>query len=268
MSKAFTPPDTLSPDDVRTVADIRRALWINGMFGMGAGTVTGMTGHLILQTLQNKYIGEASSTSATAAGKSKYEGTLIHKCLRPLPPLGRNTFMLCLLGGGALGSFVLSTTAGKNAVHLLHPIFNLGKTENAGKSPYQIAISKSAEQTDIIDTTNPNGGDEDLLDAAHHRTRSIRRKESMKSRLETGNSLANTHSNNWPHDASVETDEMQKDKAIDRAHAWGRRQTNRRKVVQDRIENGKALSDSTGGHWAEDKHDIVELQDDFIRDEE
>ena len=36
MSRAFTPPDTLSPDDVRTVADVRRAVWINGIFGLGA----------------------------------------------------------------------------------------------------------------------------------------------------------------------------------------------------------------------------------------
>ena len=29
--------------------------------------------------------------------------------------------------------------SGKNAVHLLHPIFGLGRDEHAGKSPYQIA---------------------------------------------------------------------------------------------------------------------------------
>ena len=39
--------------------------------------------------------------------------SLMQKMLRPLPPLGRNTFLLSLLGGGALGSFVMSTTAGR-----------------------------------------------------------------------------------------------------------------------------------------------------------
>lgn len=228
---------------------------------MGAGTVTGMAGHLILQTLQKKYVGDVSSTAAAAAEKAKPDTSLIYKCLRLLPPLGRNTFMLSLLGGGALGSFVLSTTAGKNAVHLLHPIFKLGRDENAGKSPYQIAMSKGDQQqpSEMTDATNSiSGGDDDGdgLDAANHRTRSIRRKASMKLRLETGHSLSDTHSNTWPHDATVETDEMQKDKATHRAQVWGRRQTDRRKVVQDRIETGKPLSDSTGGHWSEDKHDI------------
>jgi len=212
---------------------------------MGAGTVTGMTGHLILQTLQKKYVGEAP------AGKAKHDASLIYKCLRPLPPLGRNTFMLCLLGGGALGSFVFSTTAGKNVVHLLHPIFNLGKTENAGKSPYQIAMSNAAQQqqTEMIDATNSIDSD-DGLDAAHHRTRSIDRKASIKRRLETGHSLSDTNANTWR--AAEETEEMQKDRAMHRSQVWGRRQTERRKVVHDRIEKGKSLSDSTGGHWSEE----------------
>mmetsp|Transcript_10502 Transcript_10502/g.18505 ORF Transcript_10502/g.18505 Transcript_10502/m.18505 type:complete len:80 (-) Transcript_10502:172-411(-) len=73
----------------------------------------------------------------------------------------------------------------------------------------------------------------------------------MKHRLETGHSLSDTHGNTWPHNNELEdTDEMQKDKAMNRAEVWGRRQTDRRKVVQDRIERGKALSDSTGGQWS------------------
>ena len=124
MSRAFTPPDTLSDDDVRTVADVRRAVWINGFFGMGAGAVAGMTGHLVLQSLQKKYAGggeaagpssEAASHASRAARKAAGDAGWMYKILRPLPPLGKNTFMLSLLGGGALGSFILSTTAGKCA---------------------------------------------------------------------------------------------------------------------------------------------------------
>ncbi|KAL7525835.1 hypothetical protein ACHAXR_002870 [Thalassiosira sp. AJA248-18] len=252
MSRAFTPPDTLSPDDIRTVADVRRAVWINGMFGLGAGAVTGMVGHLVLQTLQKKYVGEAAGSTTEAASHQaprsaatgKATSGWIYKCLRPLPPLGKNTFMLSLLGGGALGSFVFSTSAGKNAVHMLHPIFNLGRDENAGKSPYQIAMSKAPKQ-DEIDVTNTADND---FDATHRRARTLRRKASMKRRIETGHSLSDTHGNTWPHNAPSE--EMQKDKSMHRAEAWGRRQTNRRKTVRDRIERGKALSDSTGGHWS------------------
>ena len=108
MSRAFSPPDTLSSDDIQTVADVRRAVWINGMFGLVGGAFTGTLGHLVLQKLQKKYILEPSST----AGKVK-DTSWIYKCLRPLPPLGKNTFMLSLMAGGALGSFVFSTTAGE-----------------------------------------------------------------------------------------------------------------------------------------------------------
>jgi hypothetical protein len=56
MSRAFAPPDTLSQDDIRTVADVRRAVWINGLFGLGVGSVTGCVTHLVLQTLQRTYV--------------------------------------------------------------------------------------------------------------------------------------------------------------------------------------------------------------------
>lgn len=140
---------------------------------------------------------------------------------------------------------------------MLHPIFNVGRNENAGKSPYQIAIAMSKatrqkEETMIDSTTQAatNNG-EDELDAAHHRSRSLRRKASMKRRLETGQSLSDTHGNTWPTELE-ESEEMQKDKAIHRAEVWGRRQTDRRNTLRDRIEKGHALSDSTGGQWTEE----------------
>lgn len=91
--------------------------------------------------------------------------------------------------------------------------------------------------------------DDKELDAVHHRSRSLQRKASMKRRLETGHSLADTHGNTWPYSESVENEESQRDKAMHRAEMWGQRQTSRKKVLQDRIETGKALSDATGGHW-------------------
>jgi len=215
---------------------------------MVAGAATGTLGHLILHRLQKKYVGEEAATSARTASRKASDTSLMYKCLRPLPLLGKNTFLLSLMGGGALGSFILSTTAGKNAVHLLHPIFNVGRDEHAGKSPYQIAVSK-AQHGEKSDTTK-SAIEEDELDAAHHRTRSLRRKASMKRRLETGHSLSDTHGNTWPHREAEDTVEMQKDRAMHRAEVWGRRQTQRRLALQDRIEKGKALSDSTGGHWS------------------
>ncbi|KAL7486710.1 hypothetical protein ACHAW6_012307 [Cyclotella cf. meneghiniana] len=248
MSRAFSPPETLSNEDVRTVADVRRTVWINGLFGLAVGSLTCSLGHVVLQKLQRDYIGDIGSHAAESAVDKKLGKNVgwIHKILKPLPPLGRNTFMLSLLGGGALGSFVMSTTAGKNAVHLLHPIFQIGRDEHAGQSPYQIALKKartdSSTQTQITE--------EDELDAAHHRARSLHRRASIKERLESGHSLSSTHGNTWPYEEE-EMEETKRNKALNRAEEWERRQTQRREWVHDKIEKGRALSDATGGHWDE-----------------
>lgn len=145
---------------------------------------------------------------------------------------------------------------GVNNVHVLHPIFNLGRNENAGKSPYQITTSNAKQQpSDLTDTTTNSvtTNDEDELDAVHHRNRSIRRQASMKHRLESGGSLSDAHSNTWPTTNAEESEEIQKGRAMHRAEFWGKRQTHRRQTVQDRIEHGKALSNSTGGHWSNEE---------------
>lgn len=136
----------------------------------------------------------------------------------------------------------INSSVGKNAVHLLHPIFNLGRDENAGKSPYQIVMSKEEEQIKISNT------DSDELDATSRRTRSLKRKDSLKRRLESGHSLSESHGNTWP---ESETNEMEKDNALHRARSWDKRQTNRRNTLKERIEHGNALSNSTGGQWGD-----------------
>jgi hypothetical protein len=286
MSRAFAPPDTLSQDDIRTVADVRRAVWINGLFGLGAGSVTGCVTHLVLQTLQRRYVVGTDTTTATAdaAQKSTSSATagkiatpkintnsIVYKFLKPLPPLGKNTFLLSFLGGGALGSFLMSTTAGKNAVHLLHPIFNIGRDEYAGKSPYQVVMSKAAQKgqqsssdgtetqqqhDDATTIMNENSIaaaiEADELDITHHRKRTLRRQASIKRRLEHGHSLSDTHSNTWPtshpatpslHDQDTSI-QLSKDKSLHRAEVWGRRQSNRKQYIKDKIESGNSLSDS------------------------
>jgi hypothetical protein len=115
MSRAFSPPDTLSPTDVRTVADVRRAVWINGILGLGAGSTICSLGHVLLQKIQSKYLPVETEGVKVVDPKNM---TMLQKMLKPLPPLGRNTFMLSLLGGGALGSFVMSTTAGENSLRI------------------------------------------------------------------------------------------------------------------------------------------------------
>ncbi|KAL7447910.1 hypothetical protein ACHAWC_000199, partial [Mediolabrus comicus] len=176
------------------------------------------------------------------------------------PPLGKNTFLLSFLGGGALGSFLMSTTAGKNAVHLLHPIFNIGRDEYAGKSPYQVVMSKAAQKgqqsssdgtetqqqhDDATTIMNENSIaaaiEADELDITHHRKRTLRRQASIKRRLEHGHSLSDTHSNTWPtshpatpslHDQDTSI-QLSKDKSLHRAEVWGRRNISRIKLNRE-----------------------------------
>jgi len=267
MSRAFTPPDTLSQDDIRTVADVRRAVWINGLFGLGAGSAIGMIGHLALQTLQRRHVPKEVASTAekstektsvtTALSKKQTTSSLLYKLLKPLPPLTKNTFLLSFLGGGALGSFVLSSTAGKNAVHLLHPIFNVGRDEYAGMSPYQIEAKKAEmtlqqqQQSGAVEDGAPTAAainQDSQLDIQHHKQRTLHRKASIKERLESGHSLSDTHSTEAHYHPSDE-EEIVRDKAMHRAEVWERRQTERRRWVKDKIESGGSLSDShvTGG---------------------
>ena len=266
MSRAFTPPDTLSQDDIRTVADVRRAVWINGLFGLGAGSAIGMIGHLALQTLQRRYVPEIAAAAAAEKSTEKISATtlskkqttsILYKLLKPLPPLTKNTFLLSFLGGGALGSFVLSSTAGKNAVHLLHPIFNVGRDEYAGMSPYQIEAKKAEmalqqQQSNVVEdgalTTAAIINQDSQLDIQHHKQRTLHRKASIKERLESGHSLSDTHSTE-AHYHPGDGEEIVRDKAMHRAEVWERRQTERRRWVKDKIESGGSLSDShvTGG---------------------
>jgi hypothetical protein len=136
--------------------------------------------------------------------------------------------------------------AGKNAVHLLHPIFQIGRDEHAGQSPYQVALNKAQTRS----STQTQTTEEDELDAAHHRARSLHRRASIKERLESGHSLSSTHGNTWPYEEE-EMEETKRNKAMNRAEEWERRQTQRREWVHDKIEKGRALSDATGGHWDE-----------------
>ncbi len=100
MSRAFTPPPTMSNDDIRTVADVRRDIWTNAFKGMGLGALLGVMGH-----------------SVARFGHQRQWWSV---------PLNRNTLFLSVLLGITSGSFFMATVTGKNEVHKLHPIFQLG----------------------------------------------------------------------------------------------------------------------------------------------
>jgi hypothetical protein len=110
---------------------------------------------------------------------------MTEEALDPLVRLKPSNNCLTLL------SSLVVRISGKNAVHLLHPIFGLGRDEHAGKSPYQIAASEArrregstADASSSIPATDGGVVDED--GSTSRRTRSLQRKDSVKRRLESG----------------------------------------------------------------------------------
>ena len=50
MSRAFTPPSTMSDEDIMNVADVRRDVWTGGFKGLGIGLGTGFGAHYFGKT--------------------------------------------------------------------------------------------------------------------------------------------------------------------------------------------------------------------------
>jgi hypothetical protein len=163
MSRSFTPPGSLSKEEIRTIADVRRDIWTNSFYGIGYGSLTGITGHTILSFMQGR----------GWFGKSSLK-------------LNRNTALLCFLGGGALGSFLAASTTGKNQVHNLHPIFQVGAQTPPG-TPYQKSIATASSEGESTS--------EDRL-----RNRNLRRK-TLKKTLENPNGLNDSHGGRWVNDS-------------------------------------------------------------------
>mmetsp|Transcript_6084 Transcript_6084/g.13606 ORF Transcript_6084/g.13606 Transcript_6084/m.13606 type:complete len:172 (-) Transcript_6084:2278-2793(-) len=154
MPRAFSPPDTLSKEDIRTIADVRRGIWNNAFWGMGVGSLSGVVAHSLGQFGQSR-LGLLKGTQ-----------------------LNRNTALLTFLGGGALGSFLMATTAGKNQVHHLHPIFEVGKRElPPTETPYQQAIS--------TDKPPQESQDDNLLDIEKRKHNRFLRRTTLRQRLES-----------------------------------------------------------------------------------
>lgn len=131
MSRAFTPPDTLSKDEIRTIADVRRDIWTNAFYGLGTGSAAGVIMHTVAG-LGNRYN--------------------LWKI-----PVSRNTLMACFMFGGALGSFVMAVTTGKNEVHNLHPIFEVGSKKPT--SSYEEKLKDAKERAINFEISTQSGSD-------------------------------------------------------------------------------------------------------------
>jgi hypothetical protein len=100
MSRAFSPPDTLSKDDIRTLGDVRRNIWTAGFTGLAYGSVTGFSAHAISKYVYNM-LPEKQQLRVASSNGAPFRFT-------------RNSAFLSVMVGGAVGSFVMATAAGKN----------------------------------------------------------------------------------------------------------------------------------------------------------
>jgi hypothetical protein len=190
----------MSKDDIRTVADVRREIWTQGLRGLGYGSFTGFLLH----------------TAAGMGNRRQWWKVKLN--------LNRNTAMLSVLLGGALGSFINASTAGKNEVHKMHPVFQVG--------------AKSAP---------PLYGEEDTSISSGIGSSYQQSLQRAKEREADLNVLERRRSNR-------EVDPLEDERVGRERNRLYRRATNARTM-----EAGHGgLSDAHGGHWAkkvDDKKD-------------
>mmetsp|Transcript_8701 Transcript_8701/g.11529 ORF Transcript_8701/g.11529 Transcript_8701/m.11529 type:complete len:188 (+) Transcript_8701:192-755(+) len=184
MSRAHTPPDTLTKDDRQTIAEVRKDIWVEGFYGLLVGSFAGLALH----------------SGARLIGR-----------YRTLPfTLDRNTAMASFMGGGAIGSFVLSVTKGKNQVHLLHPIFERGKKEGEDEDKpmtYEQFREKARERQGGIRVRRATrhileDPEEERLE--RERNRLLRRNTLMNSMGKEGGGLNDSHGGHWVDERSDE----------------------------------------------------------------
>lgn len=93
--------------------------------------------------------------------------------------------MLSVLGGGALGMFLFSVAAGKEQVHNLHPIFQVGAVPpgDLDHINYQNKINQAHQQED--------------LDFEKMQEIRLTRRRSMMDTFKRGHGLNDAHGGHW-----------------------------------------------------------------------
>lgn len=190
MSRAFYPPETLSEGDKRTMAQVRRDIWTSGLTGLAVGSVAGYTIFASTRLTYNRL---------SESAKARLGDYLPHRDAAKL--FNRNVAFLSVMAGGALGSFLLAVTSGKNKVHRLHDIFQLGKIDNS--TSYQ----KEADDGSVyIENSTEH--------LAQERQRRITaRRNTMRHRIEEGHGISDAHGGHWLQEQSSGEEDDEKRKA-------------------------------------------------------
>eukprot|EP00934_Nitzschia_sp_Nitz4_P006554 Nitzschia sp. Nitz4//scaffold61_size107673//98277//98909//NITZ4_004254-RA/size107673-processed-gene-0.170-mRNA-1//1//CDS//3329555767//6544//frame0 len=171
MTRGLYPPDTLSKEDVATMARVRQEIISQAMVGGGFGAGSGLIFHTGLQWARR--LGWTKTT------------------------LNRNTLFLSVLGGGAFGMFLFATSAGKERVHQLHHIFQVGAvkpTAELDRQDYNTIVRKA---TEIPMSMAEQYSDDGEVDMDKLRDVRLARRRSLADRLASGQGFSDAHGGHW-----------------------------------------------------------------------
>lgn len=217
MSRSMTPPSTLTDDDRRKVADLRRDIWTNAFYGMGVGSCTGVLLHSL----------------ASYGNRRNYWKLATN----------RNTLMASILVGASAGSFLLAKTAGTNGVHTIHDVFERGarpppsssSSSTSSSSSYADSLQRAKQRetdlrtlerrrtlagsvgppslsiTAVVVNNNSNNDDAVIADESVERVQRERnrlfRRASLSRQLEEGHGgLSDSHGGRWVKEDGMDDD--------------------------------------------------------------
>lgn len=225
MSRAFHPPDTLSKDDVRKIADVRRDVWTSGFKGLFYGSAAGYGMHTAGRIVHDRILPD----------DTKARIRTIFNMSKKQPLFSRNTAFLSFLAGGAFGSFIMATTTGKNEVHELHDIFHINEKKKETNTKYQ-QIVEGAQRDSVDDGIGAIQVNDMEENSDTRKKRRLSRRRTVADRLAKGRGLSDSHGGHWL-DEEEEMSMTQKQRSL------------RRRTMTKRLEEGKGLSDSHSGKW-------------------
>jgi hypothetical protein len=103
--------------------------------------------------------------------------------------------MLSVLGGGALGMFLFASSTGKEQVHKLHPIFQVGAMPQG-----DLDYSKKLQRVHDVDGQK----NDEQLDVSKLKDMRAVRRRSMMDNLEKGRGFSDAHGGHWYRDEGVD----------------------------------------------------------------
>ena len=115
--------------------------------------------------------------------------------------------MLSVLGGGALGMFLFAVSTGKEQVHTLHPIFQIGASPpgDLDRQDYLSKMRMTPNNNNNNSNSNNLTGGDSLLDMERmQQTRLTRRRTMTDSFRRTG--LSDSHGGHWYKEEEVRHD--------------------------------------------------------------